>query len=335
MRILKFFLFSFLGLLIVGLLSYFFGREILLVLGSSMIKSDYDSLLSKSYGQKCAEQFDYGQESWTQIRFISDKEYNLEVVCEDFTASPIILESKKLPPLLFKKSSGSGFVIDDSKSPAFIELTSLGRNLFIYTDEQIIHSNYLSKPDLDYDQGPISSCQSYNHQCCTLDIQSGLGDQLTNVNDCPKSCYESCLLRPGVLSFTSRPALDDATRTVEINSGEAITFSYVLSNGKDDVFEGQISNVSKESFFEKLQTVFSEKKSNQKDNELAFPLQSVIDFGDEQVFQSENSQDSVDHIYTCQSRICFFQAKINVKDARGVLSSDNELAKMVVKVNGI
>lgn len=333
MRILKFFLFSFFGLLILGLMSYFFGREILLVLGSSMIRSDYDSLSNKSYGQKCVEKFDYSQESWTQIRFTSNKDYNLEVVCADFTASPIILESKKLPPLLFKKSSGSGFIIDDSELPAFVQLTALGRDLFIYTDEQVIHSNYLSKPDLDYSQGPISSCQSHNHQCCSLDVQSGIGDQLNSVNDCPKSCYESCLLRPGILSFTSRPALDDVTRIVEINSGEAITFSYVLSNGKDDVFEGQINKASKESFLEKLQTVLSKESSSQKDNELAFPLKSVIDFGDSHVFQSENSQDTVDHVYTCQNKTCFFQAKINVKDARGVLSADNELAKMVVKVN--
>ncbi len=335
MRILRFFIFSFLGLLIVGLLGYFFGREILLALGSNMIKADYNSLLNKSYGQKCTEQFDYGQESWTQIRFTSDKDYNLEVVCEDFIASPIVLESKKLPPLLFKKSSGSGFKIDDSESPAFIELTSLGRHLFIYTDEQSIYSNYLSRPDLDYDLGPVSSCQSHNYQCCSSDFQSGIGDQLINVNDCPKSCYESCLLRPGILSFTSRPALDDETRIVEINSGEAITFSYVLSNGKNDVFDGQISNISKESFLEKLQTIFSEKKSTQKNNELVLPLRSTIDFGDEQIFKSESLQDTTDHIYTCQSRVCFFQAKISVVDARGVLSSDNELAKMVIKVNGI
>jgi hypothetical protein len=333
MRILRFFFFSLIGVLVLGFLSFFFGREILLVWGSTMLRTDYEFLLKKGYGNECARQFSYGQDYWTQIRFTSNKNYNLEVVCEDFTSSPIVVATKKLPPLLFKKSSGGGFIIDDRELPSFIELSSMGRKLFIYTDQKTLHSNYLSKPDLDYDNGPLTSCQAHNYQCCSLDLQSGLGNQTTSVTDCPKSCYESCLLRPSVLSFNTRPSPDEKIRTVEVNSGEVITFSYVLGNGKGDVFKGQLSKNEKTSILEQLQTVFYKQQAGQKDNEIALPLEVSVDLGDGEMFQGTNSQDTFDHTYTCQTTVCYFQAKISIKDARGVLSVDNELAKMIIKVN--
>lgn len=333
MRILRFFFFSLLGILVLGFLAFFFGREALLIWGSSMIKSDYNSLLKGGHGDLCARQFSYGQDYWTQIRFTSTKEYNLEVVCVDFIASPIIISSKKLPPLLYKKSFSSGFTIGDQEVPSLIELSVLGRKLFVYTDGQEIHSNFLSEPDLDYDQGPLSSCQSHDYQCCSLDLQSGLGEQTASVTDCPKSCYQSCLLRPAVLSFNSRPALDENTRTVEINAGEAITFSYVLGNGKSDVFKGQLSTTENEPLLEKVQTIFSQQFLDENNNGITFPIEVSVDLGDGEFYQSANSQDTFDHIYTCKTKSCYFQVKISVKDANGVLSVDNELANMVIKVN--
>ncbi|AKM81692.1 MAG: hypothetical protein US01_C0001G0766 [candidate division TM6 bacterium GW2011_GWF2_28_16] len=332
MRILKFFFFSMLWILGLGLLAFLFGREILLALESNIIKNDYNSLLNKNYAAACTNQFSYSQDYWTQIKFTSDKEYNLEVVCSDFATSPIVLSSKKMLPLVSKASFGSGFIINDQKLPSFIELEVLGRNLYIYTDAQKIYSNYLSKPDFDYDQGPLSSCEAHNYQCCSLDVQSGLGEQLTSVNDCPKSCYESCLFRPSILLFNSQPALDETTRTIEVLSGETISFSYVLGNGKNDVFSGQISRDEETSWLQKLQAIFSRQKVEENDG-IALPVEVNIDFGDGETWQSASLQDSVDHSYICQTKTCYFQVKISAKDVQGVLSVDNELAKMIVKVN--
>lgn len=333
MRILRFLLFSFFGLAFLALLSFFFGREILLVLGSSMIKADYDTLLKKNYAEDCVRQFSYNQEYWTQLRFTSNKEYNLEVVCADFVNSPIILSSKKLPPLLFKQSTGSGFVIDERQLPYVVELSALYRKIFIYTEEQNIRSNYLFKADLDYELGPVSSCQSHNRQCCGLDVQSGIGEQMTQVNDCPKSCYESCLLRPVVLSFNTRPAIDDETRIVELARGEAITFSYVLGDGKGDVFANQLNKEGAEPFLDKLQTIFSGQQSALTRQQLVLPLTITVDLGDGEIWQSNNLQDTFDHTYSCANNICFYQVKLSAQDGQGVLSVENELAKMVIKVN--
>lgn len=333
MRILKFLFFSLIGLIFLAFLVFFFGREIFLAWGISQIKSDYNYLLTGNFASQCSEQFSYSQDYSTQIRFTSEKEYNLEILCADFTSTPIVLASKKLPPLLYKKSFATGFFIGNNSSPTFIKLVIFDRSSLLYTDDNKIHSSYFDKPDLDYEQGPFSSCQSHGYQCCSLDLQSGMGNQIESVIDCPKSCYESCLQRPNVLSFNSQPPFDDLNRLLVINSGETVAFSYILGNGKVDVFEGQIDKSTHETFLEKLQTVFYKAKKDQKNNQIAFPLKVMIDFGDGEFFSSENTQDSFDHVYSCQNSLCYFQAKITVEDARGVLSANDELTKITIKVN--
>lgn len=333
MRILKFFSLSLLWILIIGVGVFFVGREILLFASVNMLKNDYGSINNKNYSKRCIDQFNYNQEYFTQLRFVSDKEYNLEVVCVDFIASPIVLDHQKLPPLVFKKSFGSGFQIDESRSPFIVELSILGRRAFVYTDNADVHYTYFNAPDLDYDQGPTSTCQAHTYQCCSLDLQSGLGQQISSVNDCPKSCYESCLLRPMFLSFKSQPVMNDETNLVELFNNETLTLSYVLGNGKGDVFSDQLDKNSQISFLEKLQAIFTKQDKSLTENQLSMPLTIQIDFGDGKVWTSNDFQSTVDHNYFCQSQTCYFQVKITAQDAKGVLSVTSDTSKMIVKVN--
>lgn len=333
MRILKFFFLSLLWILAATIGLFFVGREILLFASVNMLKNDYNSINNRNYSKRCIDQFNYNQDYFTQLRFTSDKEYNLEVVCVDFIASPIVLDHQKLPPLVFKKSFGSGFQIDESRSPFIVELSILGRRAFVYTDNADVHYTYFNAPDLDYDQGPTSTCQGHNYQCCSLDLQSGLGSQISLVNDCPKSCYESCLLRPMFLSFKSQPVLNDENNLVELFNNETLTLSYVLGNGKGDVFSDQLDKNSQISFLEKLQAVFSKRDKSLTEGQLSMPLTIQIDFGDGKVWTSNNFQDTVDHNYACQTQTCYFQVKITAQDAKGVLSVNNDLSKMIVKVH--
>ena len=333
MRILKFLFFASLWILGIGTLIFIVGREAILLFGVGAIKSDYKALLSPNYSRLCTEQFSYSQDYFTQIRFTSSKEYNLEVVCADFIASPILIASKKLPPLLSKESFSSGFIIDERKLPFSMELHALGRHIYLYVEDQVIHSSYLGVPDLDYNQGPTSSCQAHNYRCCDSDAQSGLGEQIITVNDCPKSCYESCPLRPVFLSFNSQPVADESTRLVELSADKTIDFSYVLGNGKGDVFSGQLDKNTKLSLLERLQAVLANLQNNQSDLEMVLPITVKIDFGDGETWESTNLQDTVNHSYECRTRSCYFQVQISAQDARGVASANNELSKMIVKVN--
>ncbi len=332
MRIIKFFLAALLGTIIIGGLVILVLREVVLVAGASSLSGDYKSLLNKNYSQECMRQHGYVQDYFTQIRFTSNREYKTEVVCADFTSTPIVLESKKLPILLFKTSIGSGFVIDERKLPSTIKLSSLGRKIFVYTENGQMHSNYLRPADLDYELGPVSVCQAHDYQCCDLDVQSGEGEQLTRVNDCPKSCYTSCLLRPVVLSFNTRPALDTETRIVEVRANELVTFSYVVGDGKTDVFAGQIAKNEELNLLEKMQALIAGPKSS-KAGGLSLPVTVTIDFGDGEIWQSNKLQDTIDHQYACTSQTCVFQVKLSASDSRGVLSVGNELTRMIIKVD--
>lgn len=335
MRILKFFLLAVFWIGLVLTVVFFLGRELLLVWGAQVLQKDYESLLQKNYANYCIKQFAYDQDYWTQLRFIDNRNYQLELVCEDFVGTPIVLDTRVLPPLLFKTSLGSGFILDEQELPAFVELSVLGRRIFVYTDAQKMHIDYLDKPDLDYIQGPTSACAAHNYQCCSLEVQSGLGEQLNDVIDCPKSCYETCLLRPQVLSFNSRPALDESTRTVVLYFGEELTLSYVLGNGKGDVFADQLDATSNPSWLKKIQAFLTKtpKEVSSEAANVALPITVMIDFGDGETWQGQSLQETLSHRYTCQSKTCFFQIKITAQDARGVLSVDNESAKMIVKVN--
>ncbi len=331
MRILKFFFLALMWIAIAGALLFFGGREILLLLAMNMLKSDYKTLANNNYAKFCKTQFDYDQSYSTQLRFSSDREYAMEVVCSDFATTPISIKKKSLPPLVKKTSVGSGVVLDEEKLPFMVQLSILGRHGYVYTDDALIHASYFSPPDLDYASGPASVCQAHQYQCCSLDVQSGEGMQLETVTDCPKSCYESCLLRPVFLFFKSQPAMEDATRVVELSAGETVTLSYVLGNGKSDAFANQLDKNASPTWLDKLQVFFSGEQVPA--SALALPVQVTLDFGDGQVWESQNLQDSVDHTYVCRLQTCYFQVQIKATDAQGATTLDNELSKMIIKVH--
>lgn len=332
MRILTFFFTSLLGALGLGVILFFFGRELLLVVGGAMLKSDFDSLRDQSFAGECIQQFGYAQESHNQIRFLSPRTYNLEVVCADFIDTPIKISEKQLPLLVNKTSATTGFILSSNELPTFVELSALGRNLWVYADGGDLHTNYLTKADLDYQTGPDSACSAYNATCCALETESGVGAAITTATDCPKSCHTACSLRPTLLSFNSRPGFDPSERVVEVRSGEPVTLSYVIANGKSDVFAGQLIKDEQTGWFDRLQALFRGTQGQEKQG-LALPVTVVVDLGDGTTWQGQSLQDTFDHVYTCANRICFFQIRLTASDAAGVLSADNELAKMVVKVS--
>ncbi len=342
MRILRFFFTSLLQIGVLGLIVFLAGREILLVVAASDLKSAYQRLTAKSYGQECLREFGYSQDFWTQLRFVSPKQYQLEVVCADFVAQPVLLESKTLPAFVSKTDTGSGFIIDQRKLPYSLRLSVAGRAIFVFSEEHKLYSRYLAARDLDYSQGPVTACQGHGYTCCMLDVQSGQGEQVPQVADCPRSCFESCQLRPVILSFNSRPAVDFESRVVVANPGQPVTFSYVIGNGKSDVFANQLERDESVSLWQRLQVLLGAPPSGARlvpggappgaEAGLAAPLSISIDFGDGQTFESSNLQDSTDHLYTCRAGICMFTATLRATDALGVAAMSSDLSQIIVRV---
>lgn len=331
MRILRFFFTSVLQVAVVGLIVFLAGREILLVVAVSDLKSGHQRLAAKSFGQECVREFGYSQEFWTQLRFVSPRQYQLEVVCADFVAQPVLLERKNLPAFVHKADIGSGFIIDERKLPYLLRLTALGRSVYVFSEENKLYSQYLSARDLDYAAGPVTACQGHGYTCCMLDVQSGQGGQVAQAADCPRSCFESCQLRPVVLSFNSRPVADFESRMVTASVGQPVTFSYVIGNGRGDVFANQLERGAQVSLWQRLQVLLGAPPAEEAG--LAAPLTISIDFGDGARFESSNLQDSTDHLYTCPAGICMFTATLSATDALGVETARNALSQIIVRLS--
>ena len=332
MRVIKVFIISIISLLILFISFVFVGREFFLLTAKSSLKSAYKTI-SKGYSSSCFEEFGENQEYWTQIRFTSNKDYNLEVVCENFEQQPVLIEAKRLPIFVSKSSATSGLILGKDNYPSYLDLSSFGRSITIYIEDSNFAATYLEKPDLDYTVGPASECAAVNNKCCSLDVQGGQGELFTGAIDCPKSCYNSCLQRPILLSFNSSPALNES-RSVTVKSGEELEFSYVISETDEDVFEGQISAeeaAAEDTLFKKIKNLFEETQAIDS-SKASLPIKTRIDYGDGSFEEFDGLQQSSVHMYTCNSNLCFYEAKLSSTDANGVVSTETDLAKILVKV---
>jgi len=344
MRTLRIFFLSFLFFALLIFLAIFFGRELLLIMAANRLQKDQEQLLKQSNSSQCQDSFALSKSSWGQIRFINHREYNLETVCSDFVKKPVLLEAKKLP-LFVKKSAGtSGFIFDDNANPSQLTLSSFGKEITVYSEANELA--YGKTPALTYVEGPISSCQAFNYQCCQAEAEQGIGEKQPLASDCPKSCYASCQPRPLVLSFNAYPVSDVDNNLVEIKSGRTVTFAYVVSDGQQELFADQLLepdelttssateslNQKKQGlshFFDQLMALFNADSSHQAE----LPITTTIYFGDGQSYQTTDLQGQVEHLYTCKTKSCIFEARLEAQDAAAITSSASELSQLTIKVN--
>jgi hypothetical protein len=123
-----------------------------------------------------------------------------------------------------------------------------------------------------------------------------VGNKIDGLQSCEKTCYSACASRPYVLSFTSNPFFNVKDRSVEIQSGESIDFSYVIDQGSS--------------------------KS----------VQVFIDYGDGSSDQSLEKNGMFSHSYQCEGDMCEHTAQIRVTDAAGVESAWTQTSHITVKV---
>src|SRR5258708_13732924 len=132
--------------------------------------------------------------------------------------------------------------------------------------------------------------------CCQSETQQGVGMVNDQVNDCPRSCYSSCQSRPVALSFTSDPFFDQTTRTVSIQKGEPIAFSFVVSAPQ------------------KLVPTIT------------------VEYGDGQHDTTTEFTGQVSHTYACQSASCTFVSTLMIQDVAGIQSVVTPLTQIKVVV---
>jgi hypothetical protein len=337
MRIIRILFSTLLFILFLLFIGIFLGREILLTMAIKDLQRAAAFLEKTPHLHSCQDGFSISTEAWGQIRFENERDYYLESVCNSFASKPILLEERQLPMFVKKSAGTSGFVFDQQKNPSQITLTIFGKEIAVYSEDNQLFSG--QAPQLSYATGPVSSCQAFNYRCCQEEVEKGVGEVQALASDCPKSCFKSCAPRPLIVSFNATsPNLADSSNIV-INSGQAINFSFVVSDGRQELFSDQVLDNQEKTGLAALSnrlhnvvTIF-DKLNNDKDQKLLQPITTTIFFGDGQNFSTQHLQGLVEHVYTCNNKVCVFEAWLEAKDARSTPSLLTELGRLTITVN--
>lgn len=319
MRILSFILKFTLAIIIFGMLGFIIVRELVVYWGASSFKNSLvvlrKSYTTNSHGPECLRRGSGSSQTEKlatyQLRFLSSTEYVLEVVCSQFSLSPVVIQRSSLPPFVTKVPGGSGIVWDENirssvEIAAFSDLSELISKTFhtnasfitrtrtvVVDDREII----ITTTKTDIGGGPVTSCEGYGYQCCQSVTEVGIGSQITGLNECKDSCFASCGKRPAILSFNSNPYFDAKSRSIEVVSGTVVEFLYVSDGGRDDTIKAR------------------------------------LDFGDGAQSNLEGKQGSASHSYECVRSECTYTAILTLTDQWGTQSVITDLSKIKVVVS--
>jgi hypothetical protein len=283
-------------------LGFLITREVLLQIAVSQLKSDISQLQrvarnTGSYIQECQKKgsntLDGRVIDGIQLRFTSPTEYQLEVICSQYSLDPVLVESKELPWLVRKEAGGSG--IRWQVEPSAVSVTLWGRTRSLgVEDEQLVEG--LSPTEIGTAFSPVTSCSGYGYTCCQAETSLGEGTQITTATDCPRTCYTSCAARPIILSVTTQPFFDQVTRTVTVGRGEEVSIGYVMDAAG---LEG---------------------------------VTTTVDFGDGEQASFTEINGSAPHTYQCTQGSCQYNVQVQATAANGAASAATPITQLTVLV---
>jgi len=164
----------------------------------------------------------------------------------------------------------------------------------VYVEDFSVYIGTLE--DIEGVPGPITSCEGNGYECCSADTSIGKGDIVSSVNDCPQSCYESCIRRPVILSVSTQPFFDLKTRVLTVTKGEEVLIGYVIDQAD-----------SKE-------------------------LDIMIDFGDGDSTQMTEYSGEAVHRYNCSKTTCKYNLTVSAVNEKGIEAVKTAVTSVTVIV---
>jgi len=292
----------FISLLLISLVLgaiFLVGREAWLILAVSQVKGAVKALTEAErnaaiYYYKCRELGGSEAESFPssyQLRFVDRAKYRLEVICQQFPTQPIVLGERQLPLFVRSSVGSSGLLLETLESRLNIEL--FGRKAAIVVrDKKITRESWQA----ELGQVPTTTCSGFGYSCCQTETSVGVGAAINAASDCPRTCFATCQSRPIVLSFTSQPFYDSATRSVTIAKGEEMIFSYVLDAGATGLQTG------------------------------------TLNFGDGQSTLVTSEQGTTSHKFNCSQSSCQYSVTLSATDNKDVESAMTGVTRIIVLV---
>lgn len=302
MRIISFLITSLFVIAVVVVGGGLLAREMLMIWGTSSVRSSLTILhqLSRDnlqFARQCREKGGNTSEVTTigalQLRFTDSRSYVLEVICNQFQSDPIIIKTYSLPPFVSKSPGSSGIIWGNDRSA--IQIEAFGRKQVIGVENEEVKSYAAGSVDLGVT--PISTCSGYGYQCCQQETTAGQGQPFSGVNDCPKTCFNSCQPRPIFLSLNTDPFMDEIIRTTDATVGEAVTLSYVAA--------------------------YEEKN----------PITVTIDFGDGQKQTLSTLSGKATHQYACSSGTCTYVVKLSARASNGIEAAQTPIMSLKMRIH--
>lgn len=221
-------------LLFVAAVGFLLAREAYLWYAAALMKNEAKVLIGlarqpSNFFEQCLQMGSTERNaipSLFQLRFTSDRDYQIEVICPSFPSSPIIQAEGSLPEFIQKSKGSSGLVAAEYSA---LGLEFLGRKTIVAIEDQVVRRKSF---DPNWGAKPTTSCVGYGYSCCEAALSIGEGAAITGTLDCPKACFFSCRARPVILSFTSFPFVDVQSQSVSATAQEEIRFNYVIDPGK-------------------------------------------------------------------------------------------------------
>ncbi len=289
-------------LMMVFFVVFFGGREIILYWASAQVITDVRTLTIPQRWREaatlCSQEFSEGQSyDGFQLRFLNDRDYNLEVHC--LSTAPGLQASRKLPGWVKKTTGSAGFFYNyvDQQLAGEITLELWGQRKLVFAEGDRANQVWgISNLRANL---PASVCQAHGLRCCDPVQEVGKGDlQSGGVTDCPASCYTSCQQRPLLLSFQTDPPLDYEQRQINLSGNTALVlFNFVF------------------------------------DDRAAALDQVTIDYGDgttEVLSGKRNGQFSKE--YACATPPCLYQVKLIARDVDGNAAAASRIDRLTIEL---
>lgn len=162
-----------------------------------------------------------------QLRFLTDTDYQVELVCSYIEESPVLMRTGKLPFLVTKLAGSTGFYYSlSARQQSAVELSAIWYTRQFVLDGVTVEQSNAKVKNIN----PKSVCSGYGYTCCEQGVYAGVGDVYPYAKDCPSTCFSACSPLPYVESFNADPyPLDGSTVTMQ-GTTQQVIFSYAASS---------------------------------------------------------------------------------------------------------
>jgi hypothetical protein len=234
-----------------------------------------------------------------QLRFTSPTAFVVEAVCSG-SSKPTVEVNSKILPSGSHVVAGTGVEVPIKTEPEDAQfVVVVGEEVMTYgfKDGEVFSSESEAHYELATGEQPQTTCEGVGLVCCDAQKQVGLGEQQTNVSNCPQTCFASCMNRPQVTLFNSDPPATSLDRQVDLTrSNSTLRISYRIDDPDNTI--GSVD----------------------------------VDWGDGEGVSGLPAKHTLDHTYTCLSQQCAYRVVLSAQDTTGLDLLDGRLNWLEVRV---